>query len=893
MTNPTSRPYSFETFTSLRTVKSIASIGIACCLSLPVISSTTPYALAENSHIAAENASTDQIAQAGEWYYTQLTDQEKAIYDQMRTQAPSAFTNPADTGIIVQSGDSGVKLNRILFAFFNDHPEYFWVASYKLAWERLSDNTSVKLVLLRPDEGYFESGFTADNIAEARRQFDEKIKAIVDKAPTTLEEKLFYFTDWLARNNTYNVRGLGADNSSRIAFSGLMSDNDPERGPVCYGYATAMKVLLDRAGIPNAFAQGWAYNDRNMPHGEQHAWNLVQLEDGWYAIDPTWDDSGLPNGGARRVYFLVGSQSETSPNLKDKTRFGQNHELNAERTAAIRYHDMSMPPLKEEGKSVAGQPIEVFSPDGSKKSYTSLADAIAHAEENSTIRLWNAVTVEQPILIDRDITIDLNGQDQGFSRSAITSTGTIFDVSNATLTLINNGTSLASLSSTSTAPAIINNGEVVLHPNVQVKTRGSEAITSRRPQAAHDAYIPALYTDANRPQRTYQAWKVVLPLLDGQDDAAIPLVKDYSADSDKTILDVKNQLSDVKAIWKFFLPMTGNAVDLPENAKPTTPYEWKLVSHPSGDSPRLDSDPIEAGRYLFAAEAYGYSMLAAVDVTLPDREDLPSGTPSPSVSVSPSLVASPSESSSPSAPMETSEAPRPGTDDSTHPSPSVTSAPETDDDKDHREETELSPLPSPSLPSVSTSSSSEPSPSESASLTSPSTPTREDSSANSSSSPDESNSSSNPPSSISSSQLSPSEVENKTSALPSLEPSHSSSSESAQPSSSSTVLPSPSSSEIDLPISDTAPTIDRNSATIPSAHVSESHNATISPSSKESNSGQNHPDAKEHMRVESDSRTQRPSALPRTGSGFATISLVSTLGLLGAGMAVLRRRKEK
>ena len=81
---------------------------------------------------------------------------------------------------------------------------------------------------------------------------------------------------------------MGASNYSRCAASGILSNNSESTGPVCYGYATAFKVLLDAAGIPNAYVEGWAYNQNNWPSGEQHAWNYVQLNDGqWYAIDPT------------------------------------------------------------------------------------------------------------------------------------------------------------------------------------------------------------------------------------------------------------------------------------------------------------------------------------------------------------------------------------------------------------------------------------------------------------------------------------------------------------------------------------------------------------------------------------------------------------------------------
>ena len=66
---------------------------------------------------------------------------------------------------------------------------------------------------------------------------------------------------------------------NQSAYSALVNGKT-----VCAGYARAFQYLLGQLGIPCYYCTGFA--------GENHAWNIVALEDGYYNVDTTWDDTG-------------------------------------------------------------------------------------------------------------------------------------------------------------------------------------------------------------------------------------------------------------------------------------------------------------------------------------------------------------------------------------------------------------------------------------------------------------------------------------------------------------------------------------------------------------------------------------------------------------------------
>ena len=95
---------------------------------------------------------------------------------------------------------------------------------------------------------------------------------------------------------------------------------------VCEGYAKSFKYLMDSVEIPCVIVAGEGTNSEGST--ENHAWNYVELDGKWYAIDCTWDDPIIIGGGklsnsAKYKYFLKG-ESEFNQSHFPSGQFTEN-----------------------------------------------------------------------------------------------------------------------------------------------------------------------------------------------------------------------------------------------------------------------------------------------------------------------------------------------------------------------------------------------------------------------------------------------------------------------------------------------------------------------------------------------------------------------------------------
>lgn len=203
-------------------------------------------------------------------FYAMLDERGKHIYRQIYANANELY--PAFMPV---EEVTAKQLKNIFEAVYNDHPELFWMeTAYACKYMRTGQCVEIDLEFNR----------TAQDLDSAKAEFDGRAGEIVTAAqslPDTYSKEKFVH-DALLDRITYNMRA----GMNQSAYSALVGGET-----VCAGYARAFQYILQQLGIPCYYCTGYA--------GESHAWNIVALDDGFYNVDTTWDDSG----GGRYDYF--------------------------------------------------------------------------------------------------------------------------------------------------------------------------------------------------------------------------------------------------------------------------------------------------------------------------------------------------------------------------------------------------------------------------------------------------------------------------------------------------------------------------------------------------------------------------------------------------------------
>lgn len=196
-------------------------------------------------------------------YYAMLDDTGKHLYRQIYANAMALNGRFAP----IESVSVG-SLRNIFAAVYNDHPELFWMdTAYSCKYKKNGQCAEINL--------QFNS--TADNLEQEKLNFETKAKAITDGARVLSSnyDKEKYVHNSLISRVDYDASA----SMNQSAYSALVNGRT-----VCAGYARAYQYMLQQLGIPCYYCTGYA--------GESHAWNIVALDDGYYNVDTTWDDTG-------------------------------------------------------------------------------------------------------------------------------------------------------------------------------------------------------------------------------------------------------------------------------------------------------------------------------------------------------------------------------------------------------------------------------------------------------------------------------------------------------------------------------------------------------------------------------------------------------------------------
>lgn len=279
----------------------------------------------------------EQIINAEKFYYNQLDEYGKIIYDKlflnMENLKTGTFTANYDTifdDLLHQENGSDVLNNSFqlaINALTFDNPELFYIDITKINLiteiTTRAFSTTYRISIGGNGKSYLANEFsTIEAVYGATAVVDTAKEDIVALTKDNDIENLKIVHDYLIDNTEYdtNYDTEIARNSYNV-YGTLI-----ERRAVCEGYARTYKSIMDDLGIPCIIACGVGKN--NSGETESHAWNYVYVNENWYAVDVTWDDpiiigNGTVGNDIRYRYFLKGAEQFFTDHFEDGNIAGE------------------------------------------------------------------------------------------------------------------------------------------------------------------------------------------------------------------------------------------------------------------------------------------------------------------------------------------------------------------------------------------------------------------------------------------------------------------------------------------------------------------------------------------------------------------------------------------
>ena len=235
--------------------------------------------------------------------YTQLGSQangsaKQKLYERLLTAAKTFHTGQADAqdGVAVSAEFSDLGLTeqeaiQVWLCFRNDNPLFYWISG------TVSFTDSQLNILVDSD---YATGAARANY---NKLIYGKITEFINKAAgeTSAYMIALAYHDAIIEAINYAYEEDGFTPEDAVWAHSILGVFEKGSG-VCEAYARTFQLLLNVSGVENTFVSGTAGIDSI----ENHAWNLVKLDDGqWYWCDLTWDDNPDWEWGIVYNYFCV------------------------------------------------------------------------------------------------------------------------------------------------------------------------------------------------------------------------------------------------------------------------------------------------------------------------------------------------------------------------------------------------------------------------------------------------------------------------------------------------------------------------------------------------------------------------------------------------------------
>ena len=218
------------------------------------------YKNLEDSGLTGEQITVDENYAI---YYQLLTKDGKTLYRQILDNMMHVEEKMVPL-IEVDVSDVSDVMDAVMY----DHPELFYVdTSYTYRYTK--DQVCRQIEISYND--------LAIDLEENNQIFSEKVQQIL-KGANRYEgtfEKEKYIHDYLIDHTNYQLNSP----YNQTAYSAIVYGST-----VCAGYSKAFQYLMMQLQIPTYYVVG-------ISKGENHAWNMISINQSYYNVDVTWDDS--------------------------------------------------------------------------------------------------------------------------------------------------------------------------------------------------------------------------------------------------------------------------------------------------------------------------------------------------------------------------------------------------------------------------------------------------------------------------------------------------------------------------------------------------------------------------------------------------------------------------
>ena len=259
--------------------------------------------------------------QVDKYFYNQLEEPSKTIYKAFEANYENMKTGIyrvelGDTFTSILQKENGQKIlgdyYQSAFEAYNyDNPDVFFISANKMylnveTTTRGNKKTYNVYIDSGKESNYFTDEFSSKEEIDAAINKINKVKSEIFLNKTgDIYQDIKMVHDYLIDNLEYDTT-LSKENIYDM-YGALVN-----KVAVCEGYAKTFKYIMDEMKIPCVLVIGEGTNSQGET--EKHAWNYVQINGNWYAIDVTWDDPVVSGGGrasreSRYKYFLKGSNT--------------------------------------------------------------------------------------------------------------------------------------------------------------------------------------------------------------------------------------------------------------------------------------------------------------------------------------------------------------------------------------------------------------------------------------------------------------------------------------------------------------------------------------------------------------------------------------------------------